>query len=102
MGKRITSLRIERVRSLAGISAKIADYTTLIGRNDPGKSSFLRALELLFDASSTPTEDDRCRMAGGSGPCYVEATLAGCEDAEDLARDGEIRLRRQLGARPFN
>jgi putative ATP-dependent endonuclease of the OLD family len=47
----ISHFRVKGFRSLQDVEATLSKYTTLIGKNDSGKSSFLKAIQLLFDTS---------------------------------------------------
>lgn len=93
---RITRVRIHNYRSLKAVDVNLEDYTSLIGRNDSGKSSFLRALLLLFDPESECSDDDVCKIDPdtGAADCYVEATLDG-PDLED-GKPSSISIRRHL------
>ena len=91
---RISSVRIKGFRSLGDIEVTLANYTSLIGQNDSGKSSFLHALHVLFDPDRAPCESDICKIEGDWGETFVQATLCDCIGHEDLAVDGQIQLRR--------
>ncbi|MCX6361973.1 MAG: AAA family ATPase [Armatimonadetes bacterium] len=93
---RVTDVEVAGFRSLGSVTAKLEDYTTLLGRNDSGKSSFLRALQLLFDPAESPVDSDYCRVDNYDGDCYVGATLTGYPPDADLAPDGSVRIRRHL------
>ena len=99
---RITEVWIKGFRSLGEVSVNVADYSSLIGPNDSGKSSFLHALHILFDKDRVPNEADICKVAAYAGETFVEATLANCVGHEDLAIDGRIRLRRICRERGWN
>lgn len=74
---RIARVRIHNYRSLKDVEVDLQSYASLIGRNDSGKSSFLRALLLLFDPESECNEDDICRIDPNDDDreCYVGATV---------------------------
>ncbi len=93
---------IRGFRRLGEASVRLADYSSLIGPNDSGKSSFLHALHILFDKDRVPSETDICKVAAYAGETFVEATLARCVGHEDLAIDGSIRLRRIFRERGWN
>jgi putative ATP-dependent endonuclease of OLD family len=94
---RLAHVRMRGFRSLGKVDVVLSDYTSLIGKNDSGKSSFLRALQLLFDPEETPTDDDRCKIDNPAieGPFYIEAVIEDCEQHE-LAYDGAIGIRRYV------
>jgi len=94
---RVKDVRIKGFRSLGDVAANLADYTSLIGKNDSGKSSFLRALHLLFDPTETLTESDICNIPRDDEECYIQATLSGFDGFDDLVTNGQIRIQRLYG-----
>lgn len=49
---KIRKLHIENFRSLRNVTLQVSDLTTLVGRNNTGKSNLLRALKLFFNPST--------------------------------------------------
>lgn len=98
---KLTSLTVKGFRSLGDVTIQLTNYNSLIGQNDAGKSSFLRALQLLFDPSEIPSEQDRCTIPLGHGDYYIEGVL-GDAGSHPLASQGEIKIRRDLGSRRFS
>lgn len=93
---KLASVDIRCFRSLANVQAKMSDYSSLIGKNDSGKSSFLRALQMLFDPTIIPSDNDRCHIGGQGEEWYIEGTLSDCSPSNELAINGKIRIRRLL------
>lgn len=93
---RIRSVRIRNFRSLMNVEVEVQDYTSLIGRNDSGKSSFLRALRLLFDPDCACDEGDKCAIPNEGDECFVEAVLEPTTACNDPGSDSTVRIRRLL------
>jgi energy-coupling factor transporter ATP-binding protein EcfA2 len=91
---RIDQVHIKGFRSLGNVDVKLTNYSSLIGKNDGGKSSFLYALNFLFDPNTTPLESDICKIEGYSSEVFIQATLIECFGHQDLAVNGEIKIRR--------
>jgi len=58
---KLTSIQIKNLRGIDNISISIKDFTTLIGQNNTGKSTVLRAIELLCNGISPDIEEFRNR-----------------------------------------
>lgn len=58
---KLTSIQIKNLRGIDDISISIKDFTTLIGQNNTGKSTVLRAIELLCNGISPDIEEFRNR-----------------------------------------
>jgi putative ATP-dependent endonuclease of OLD family len=66
-GIRVDAVRIAGFRSLQNIEVELADITLLVGMNNTGKTSFLKALHLALGADRrTVSSDDFFIDAGGS------------------------------------
>lgn len=89
---RISHVSYRGFRSLQNVDVNLAKYNTLIGKNDSGKSSFLLALEKLFDPQQTLADDDVCSFDQPEAECMVQATIEGCNHA--LAHNGSLVIRR--------
>lgn len=60
---KLESVTIKNFRAFEGpISIPIGDFTTLIGRNDIGKSSVLEALEVFFNNETVKIEAGDCNV----------------------------------------
>src|SRR5688572_18098803 len=92
----ISHVKIRGFRSLQSVDVDLTDYNTLIGKNDSGKSSFLLALQKLFDSQQPLGTEDVCLIAGHDGTCSIEATLEDCD--YELATGREFTVRRSLAA----
>jgi predicted ATP-dependent endonuclease of OLD family len=95
----ISRVHISGFRSLKNVEATLTNYSTLIGKNDSGKSSFLRALQVLFDVNSSFQSTDRCKFLSEEEPCFIEATLKECTQKLEEIDSNEITLRRTLGGK---
>lgn len=93
---RINHVSIKGFRSLGNVSVRISKYSSLIGKNDGGKSSFLHALDILFNPDRTPLASDICKIEGYTDDASIEAVLVECIGHEDLVIDGRIQVRRIL------
>lgn len=90
----ISHVKIRGFRSLQELDVNLTDYNTLIGKNDSGKSSFLLALQKLFDHEQMLSNEDVCLIAGHDGACSIEATLQDCDHA--FATGHALTIRRTL------
>ena len=70
----IKELRVKNYRSIKDATLTLGNLTALVGRNGAGKSNFLNALELFFDQSKKPEEDDYFGRQAGQ-PIEVEVTF---------------------------
>lgn len=93
---KIEQVQIRGFRSLANVDANLSDYSCLIGKNDSGKSSFLQALELLFNPDKTLNPNDRSTL-DGINECSIEARLTGVVGVDHLTTTGVLRIRRVFG-----
>lgn len=89
---------VKGFRSLKNVELGVEKYTSLIGRNDAGKSSALRAIHLLLDAGSSVSADDVSKFNEEGDACYIEGTFTGTPGSCDLATDGTLILRRTFGS----
>ncbi len=90
----ISRVYIKGFRSLQKIEANLTNYSTLIGKNDSGKSSFLRALQVLFDANTPFQDTDRCKFLFDDEECFIEATLKDCSIPLEEINSNEITIKR--------
>lgn len=93
MDLRVAAVHIKGFRSLGNVEVELAEYSSLIGRNDGGKSSFLHALHILFDPERVPIASDFCKIDNYSGEFSIQASLVECAGHEDLVTDGKIQVR---------
>lgn len=88
---RVDSLRLRNLRSFEDSGAiPLGQMNVLIGANNAGKSSVLRALYLMQDGAGTPWADVRV----GSSTALVEAFVSDSDMQQpfDNLRDGRGRL----------
>lgn len=94
----IEAIRIKNFRAINDVTIKPRSYTTLIGPNNCGKSSVLRAIEIFLN-QITPTIED-WRFEHTEDPIEIEAIFSNLKDWEKnkpgvsgLVYEGNIRLR---------
>lgn len=95
MNLRISEVCYRGFRSLQNVQASLDNYTCLIGKNDCGKSTFLRGLQFVFDPSTSLHLDDMCKYPDHEGGCSIEVKIEGVEGHE-WACDGVVRIRRRM------
>jgi putative ATP-dependent endonuclease of the OLD family len=79
---RLTEITIKNFRGLAEIQLQIRDFTTLIGQNNSGKSTILRAIQLLCNGLTPELEEFRNKVQDG------EIEIIGVfEDIKDWERN---------------
>ncbi|MFX3625020.1 MAG: ATP-binding protein [Ectobacillus sp.] len=63
---KLTAVKVENFRSYLGkATIDLSDFTTLIEKNDAGKSTILEALEIFFNSEIVkPDVDDVCKFSG--------------------------------------
>lgn len=91
---KLTRIRLENYRRLADRELEVREHLVLVGANDVGKSSLLRALDLALGASaaqlySNITIDD---FRDQDQALLVEVELAEFTDAEKVLFPDEIRV----------
>jgi len=94
----LTRIRVQNLRCIADSEVKIRDFTSLIGPNNCGKSSFIRGVELLLN-QSTPSADE-WRRGSEDQPLIVEGDFdslaeweANAPGVAGVVHEGKIRLR---------
>jgi len=93
----LTKIVVRGFRSLKSVEINVEKYTSLIGRNDAGKSSLLRAIHLLLDAGSTVSPDDVSKFNEEGDACYIEGTFIDMPEDCSVATAGTLTLRRSFG-----
>ena len=96
----IKSLLIKNLRSVREVAFPVSPLTVLIGENNTGKSTILRAIELFFEAAPRFSEED---FTKGNEEQPIEVTigfneLTDSEIAEfgTAVIDGELIVKRSL------
>jgi energy-coupling factor transporter ATP-binding protein EcfA2 len=94
----LTYVRIKNLRCIKNSEIHIRNFTSLIGPNNCGKSSFLRGIELLLNQLAPSPEEWRSGYADEE--IEIEAEFAELQEWERMApgvagivHDGKIRLR---------
>lgn len=97
---KLTSIRIENLRSCADVTVELGDYTCLVGPNGAGKSNILCALNIFFRAEqvglnpiSLNDEDFHQKRVGA--PVTITLTFGDLEpeaqsDFADYVRQGRL------------
>ena len=90
---KLEKIEIRGFRKCSTIDIKLGDATFLIGENNVGKSSILRAIELLLTAN-TPTADDYSKIFNVHTKCIEnsssEIVLVGTFTNVPMEADGWI------------
>lgn len=96
----ITTVRVRNFRSIKELDLNLVEFNSLLGKNDTGKSSFLRALQLLFDASQAPQPADICSILPIE-EAFIEAVIDNVPAGAPYESDGSVSIRLDLitGAR---
>lgn len=93
----ISRIHIKGFRSLQDVEVNLSNYTTLIGKNDSGKSSFLKALQLLFDPNVNFSSEDVCKFPDHDGEYFVEATIENCSNRFLNLKNEQLKVRKTFG-----
>lgn len=97
---RIHSLRVENFRAISLADIQFEAHTVVIGSNNAGKSTFLKALELFFDSAPKVSIDD-FHQHKSDDPISVSVTFGDLTPEErDLFSnnlvDGQLHITREL------
>lgn len=100
---KLARIKIRNFRSIRCLRLDPGPMTTLIGKNNSGKSNILRGLRFFFTFSArSATLDDICKFSDDEGT-WVECTFSELTEADRsevpekyIRHDGSIRLRRTL------
>ncbi len=80
---RIAKIALEGFRCFAErTEIRVGDITTLVGKNDSGKSSILHALEIFFNGS--PDQEDLTKGAGQGCALSIEVSFSDLPEALEL------------------
>jgi putative ATP-dependent endonuclease of OLD family len=95
---RLKSLQIQNFRSIDTFSINLRDFTSLIGPNNSGKSSLLRAIEIFLNQETPELEE--WRKNHEKEPIIIEGVFDEIQEWErdtpgisGLVHNNEIRLR---------
>lgn len=99
---KLTTIKLENFRSYFQKTViDVNDFTTLIGKNDAGKSTILEALEIFFNSEIVkPESDDLCKFSGESWfsitCCFNDLpTDIVIDDSVSTSFDGEYLLNKE-------
>lgn len=104
---KLTHLRIQNFRSCREVSLEIGNMHALVGANNAGKSSVLRALDFLFNPSARSLNEESFWNKDSSLGIRVEAIFSDLTDKEKealgayLKADGTFHMARsaRMGAK---
>ncbi len=96
----IRHLKIENFRSIKTLDIDLAELTAVIGGNNSGKSTILRAVELLFEAAPRVVVEDHYNKEVNL-PFRITATFSSLTDAEadefaNALRDSTLTVSREF------
>ena len=79
---KLSKLEIWNFRSIEHVSLDISDLTSVIGENNAGKSSILRAIELFYEESIRPVTEEYFFFKDQTKPIEVALTFDSLTDGE--------------------
>lgn len=79
---KLSKLEIWNFRSIEHVSLDISDLTSVIGENNAGKSSILRAIELFYEESIRPVTEEYFFFKDQTKPIEVALTFDSLTDEE--------------------
>jgi energy-coupling factor transporter ATP-binding protein EcfA2 len=80
-------------RSHFDTTVELQEYACIIGRNDAGKSAFLRALRLLMDPNSKPIPEDVCKFNDEVSTALIQGDFTDVPANWPYAINGNLSLR---------
>lgn len=83
-------------RSHHATEVQLQKYTCIIGRNDCGKSAFLRALRLLLDPRVRPAAEDLSKIEPLLAEAVIEAEFSDVPLTWPIGTNGGLKLRRRV------
>ena len=84
-------LRVQNFRSCRDVSLEIGDMHALVGANNAGKSSVLRALDFLFNPSTKSLNEESFCNKDTALEIRVEAIFADLKESEKTALSGCLK-----------
>jgi predicted ATP-dependent endonuclease of OLD family len=76
----LKSLRISNLGPIKGDQVSLNDFTYFVGRNNSGKSHYLKAIELLLATRSPSSEEIKKLQNDKALPIVIEGDFSGVED----------------------
>lgn len=98
---KLAEAKLEGFRSHYSTTVHLQNYTCIIGRNDCGKSAFLRAIRLLLDPRVRPVEEDLTKLEPALTEAYIEATFLEVPASWPIGSNGTLKLRRRIVGTPL-
>jgi putative ATP-dependent endonuclease of OLD family len=97
---RISRIKIENYSRLADFEIEVREHLILVGANEVGKSSLLRCLDLLLDASTAKlyANISTADFRDGSQPLVFEADLEDFNDGDKALYPDEIQIDATTGS----
>ena len=88
---KLVYIRIHNFRSCRDVSLEIGDMHALVGANNAGKSSVLRALDFLFNPSTKSLTEESFWNKDTTLEIRVEAIFADLKESEKTALSGCLK-----------
>ena len=98
---KLSNVKLVGFRSHHSTEVLLENYTCIIGRNDCGKSAFLRAIRLLLDPRVNPVAEDLTTLEPAQTQAYVEAEFVDVPDTWPIGVNGNLKLRRGIVGASF-
>ncbi|WP_284966415.1 ATP-dependent nuclease [Enterobacter cloacae] len=96
---KLVRIDIQNFRGISSASINLENFTTLIGSNNIGKSTILKAIKILVDTTNPTSEDWPFRIASND-EMIITGTFSDIQDAErskpaisNLIHNGELNIR---------
>lgn len=90
---KLSKVVLNGFRSHHATTAHLQNYTCIIGRNDCGKSAFLRALRLLLDPRVRPVAEDLSKIEPLPTEALIEAEFTDVPANWPIGINGVLELR---------
>lgn len=96
---KLREIEIKNFRGIGEATVKLEDFTTLIGSNNIGKSTILKAISILLDTSNPTSEDWPFRKAS-TEEMIISGTFSDIQEWEaskpaisNIILDGKLKIR---------
>lgn len=88
---KLKMLRIENYRSCKNVGLELGPMHALVGANNAGKSTILRALDFLFNPSTTKVDAETFWNGDSSNRLWIEAVFCDLTESEKENLSGYLR-----------
>ena len=88
---KLIQLRIKNYRSCKDVMIKVDSMHALVGANNAGKSTILRALDFLFNPTVSKVDEESFWNHNVSEPIWIEAIFGDLNDTEKEKLQGYLR-----------